>query len=308
MLATTGTPQDISSDHLLAVRREMGRDSCGCHASVRAGLTLHSRAGNDFTRSYPEVAELADLLDGHSAVLDGEIVVLDDHGVTSFSRLQQRMNLAGARDIARMRHEMPVQFWLFDVLWLDGVSLLRKKYDDRRRILQALPLSGDVCRVPEQLAGSVDDALAGQRRPQVGGDRGQAGRFPVRARTAIADLVQDEELPDAGSGRGRLATRRRPASGKSGVAAGGGPRRRRTSLRRQGRHRLHRRGARPADGCAAPTAAKDLGRGRQRAAGGQRRTRSGSNRPWSVRSDSRTGPANAGCARRVGAGFARTSP
>ena len=52
-----------------------------------------------------------------------------------------------------------------------------------------------------------------------------------------------------------------------------------------------------------PTAAKDLGSGRQRAAGGQRRTRSGSNRPWSVRSDSRTGRANAGCAPRVGAGL-----
>jgi bifunctional non-homologous end joining protein LigD len=129
-----------------------------------AGLTLHSRAGNDFTRSYPEVAELTELLDGHSAVLDGEIVVLDEAGITSFSRLQQRMNLAGARDIARMRREMPVQYWLFDVLWLDGVSLLRKRYDDRRRVLEALPLSGEVCRVPEQLGGSVEEALQGSVR------------------------------------------------------------------------------------------------------------------------------------------------
>ncbi len=160
MLATSGTPQDISPDH--GWRFEGKWDGIRAVATVGpGGLTLHSRAGNDFTRSYPEVAELVELLDGHSAVLDGEIVVLDDHGVTSFSRLQQRMNLAGPRDIARMRREMPVQFWLFDVLWLDGVPLLRKKYDDRRRILQALPLSGEVCRVPEQLTGSVDDALQG---------------------------------------------------------------------------------------------------------------------------------------------------
>ena len=41
-----------------------------------------------------------------------------------------------------------MQFWLFDVLHLDGVSLLGKRYDDRRRVLEALPLSGDVCLVP----------------------------------------------------------------------------------------------------------------------------------------------------------------
>ena len=163
MLATTGTPQDISPDH--PWRFEGKWDGIRALATVGpAGLTLHSRAGNDFTRSYPEVAELTELLDGHSAVLDGEIVVLDDHGVTSFSRLQQRMNLAGARDIARMRREMPVQYWLFDVLWLDGVSLLRKRYDDRRRVLEALPLSGEVCRVPEQLGGSVEEALQGSVR------------------------------------------------------------------------------------------------------------------------------------------------
>jgi bifunctional non-homologous end joining protein LigD len=160
MLATTGTPQDISADH--SWRFEGKWDGIRAVATVGpGGLTLHSRAGNDFTRSYPELAELTELLDGHSAVLDGEIVVLDDHGVTSFSRLQQRMNLAGARDIARMRREMPVQYWAFDVLWLDGVSLLRKKYDDRRRVLEALPLSGGVCRVPAQLAGAVDEALQG---------------------------------------------------------------------------------------------------------------------------------------------------
>ena len=61
-----------------------------------AGLKLHSRAGNDFTHAYPELQELVELLDGHSGVLDGEIVALDANGRTSFSLLQQRMNLAAA--------------------------------------------------------------------------------------------------------------------------------------------------------------------------------------------------------------------
>jgi bifunctional non-homologous end joining protein LigD len=120
-----------------------------------------SRAGNDFTHAYPELQELTALLDGHSGVLDGEIVTLDDDGRTSFSKLQQRMNLVAARDVARVRQQVPVQFWVFDVLHLNGVSLLGKRYDDRRRVLAALPLDGDVCQVPDQLTGTVHDALQG---------------------------------------------------------------------------------------------------------------------------------------------------
>ena len=160
MLATSGRIADVSGDQLW--RFEGKWDGIRALAGVGPdGLALRSRAGNDFTRSYPELQELLVLLEGHSAVLDGEIVALDGDGVTSFALLQQRMNLTGVRDIARVRREVPVQYWLFDVLWLDGVSLLRKRYDDRRRVLEALPLDTAVCRVPPQLTGSVREALQG---------------------------------------------------------------------------------------------------------------------------------------------------
>jgi bifunctional non-homologous end joining protein LigD len=73
--------------------------------------------------------------------------------------MQRRMNVQRARDVARVMREVAVQFWLFDALWLDGISLMDKKYDDRRRILQALPVRGDVCLVPPQLAGGAGEAL-----------------------------------------------------------------------------------------------------------------------------------------------------
>jgi bifunctional non-homologous end joining protein LigD len=158
MLATAGTVADISDGDQW--RFEGKWDGIRAIATVGPkGLTLRSRAGNDFTHAYPELQELLELLAGHSGVLDGEIVALDGQGRTSFSRLQQRMNLAAARDVNRVRQTVPVQFWLFDVLHLDGVSLLRKRYDDRRRILEALPLRGGVCRVPDQLTGPVATAL-----------------------------------------------------------------------------------------------------------------------------------------------------
>lgn len=168
MLATAGSPKDISIDD--SWRFEGKWDGIRALATLGSnGLRLHSRAGNDFTHAYPELAELTELLNGHSGVLDGEIVALDATGKTSFSLLQQRMNLAAARDVARVRKTVPVQFWLFDVLHLDGISLLRKRYDLRRQILEALPISGGVCLVPEQLTGSVQDALQGSM------DRGWEG-------------------------------------------------------------------------------------------------------------------------------------
>ncbi len=159
MLATAGTAKDISDDGRW--RFEGKWDGIRAIATVGpAGLTLRSRLGNDVTATYPELGVLVDLLAGHTGVLDGEIVALRE-GVTSFHEMQKRMNVARPRDVARLMREVPVRFWLFDILYLDGISLLDKKYDDRRRILQALPLAGDVCVVPEQLAGDVREALQG---------------------------------------------------------------------------------------------------------------------------------------------------
>jgi bifunctional non-homologous end joining protein LigD len=162
MLATSGTAQDVQDDG--SWRFEGKWDGIRAIATLSGGsLRLQSRAGNDFTHAYPELQVLTELLDGHSGVLDGEIVALDDKGRTSFSLLQQRMNIVAARDVARVRRDVQVQFWLFDVLHLDGISLLRRKYELRRQVLEALPLSGAVCLVPAQLSGTVRDALQGSR-------------------------------------------------------------------------------------------------------------------------------------------------
>ncbi len=158
MLATAATADRIGDDD--DWRFEGKWDGIRALATFGSrGLQLRSRAGNDFTQAYPELQVLIELLVGHTGVLDGEIVALDPNGRTSFHLLQQRMNLAAARDVARVRRCVPVQFWLFDVPHLDGVSLLDKRYDDRRRILEVLPLSGDVCIVPPQLPGPVGEAL-----------------------------------------------------------------------------------------------------------------------------------------------------
>lgn len=108
-------------------------------------LTLRSRAGNVVTGRYPGMRTLAAELAGHSVVLDGEAVVFDDHGVAILGLLQA--------DAAR------AVFVAFDVLYLDGTSLVRKRYSDRRRVLEALAGTAPSLRVPPRLDGPGDAAL-----------------------------------------------------------------------------------------------------------------------------------------------------
>jgi len=115
-------------------------------------LCLQSRSGRDVTGDYPGLRSVAAALADHHAILDGEVVALDKSGVPSFSEMQNR---------ARATR---IEFWAFDVLQLDGRSLLRARYRDRRRVLEALAADRDELVVPELLSGEGADALAYSRK------------------------------------------------------------------------------------------------------------------------------------------------
>lgn len=110
-------------------------------------LCLRSRSGRDVTGEYPQLEVLAADLADHRVILDGEVVALDASGVPSFGEMQNR---------ARATR---IEFWAFDVLALDGRSLLRAKYSDRRRLLEALAADRDDLIVPELLPGDGSEAL-----------------------------------------------------------------------------------------------------------------------------------------------------
>jgi bifunctional non-homologous end joining protein LigD len=101
-----------------------------------------SRNDRDVTTAYPETRALAEAMGSTQAVLDGELVALDDAGRPSFERLQRRMHLTNAAQVRRLQTEVPVTFLVFDLLHLDGRSLLDEPYDERRRLLESLELSG----------------------------------------------------------------------------------------------------------------------------------------------------------------------
>ena len=111
----------------------------GVRAVVAAAgddVRLTSRLGNDVTAGDPELAGIGALTGGRPVLLDGEIVALDAAGRPDFGRLQDRMHVR--HPPAELRERIPVSFYAFDVLHLDGVALLAAPYDERRARLAAL--------------------------------------------------------------------------------------------------------------------------------------------------------------------------
>jgi bifunctional non-homologous end joining protein LigD len=120
-------------------------------------LRLASRNGRDITPRYPELRELGRALAGHEAVLDGEVVAFDADGRPSFQRLQSRMHLTSEHVVRRLAQSEPVAYILFDLLWLDGHSLMALLYTERRERLLSLGLSGSTWQTP---ANHVGDGAA----------------------------------------------------------------------------------------------------------------------------------------------------
>ncbi len=151
MLATAARPDQITGTDW---RFETKWDGYRAIVAVAGGQTKwRSRNGLDLTASYPELAELGTLLPGHSAVLDGEIVALDDRGHSNFELLQ---NHGPTSD--------PAHFMAFDLLFLDGRSLLRTPYLERRAALEKLlGAGGRQIHVPGVFEGDLELVLAATR-------------------------------------------------------------------------------------------------------------------------------------------------
>jgi bifunctional non-homologous end joining protein LigD len=94
-----------------------------------SGRTVHiiSRRGTDYTNEFPEITAAARKLRVKDAVLDGEIVVLDEHGVSRFQLLQQ---LGDSR--------RGLTYFAFDLLSLNGENLTRLPLEERKQRLRKL--------------------------------------------------------------------------------------------------------------------------------------------------------------------------
>jgi bifunctional non-homologous end joining protein LigD len=126
---------------------------------VGGGVELRSRNAKDTTTVYPELRVPPGPVVDRSAVLDGEVVAFDPQGRIDFQLLQSRMHVR--QPSARLQADVPVVFVVFDVLWLDGTSLIERRQDDRRDVLEGLGLSSTSWQQAPLLRGQPEDLLAG---------------------------------------------------------------------------------------------------------------------------------------------------
>src|SRR5207248_7983013 len=83
---------------------------------------------------------LPSFINAKSAILDGEVVVLDEQGRPSFSLMQQRTGIRAHGRQGPARADLPILYYVFDLIYLDGYDLHRVGLDDRKRMLkQILP-------------------------------------------------------------------------------------------------------------------------------------------------------------------------
>jgi bifunctional non-homologous end joining protein LigD len=104
-------------------------------------VKMSSRSALDYTKKYPPVAKALEQL-GHDAVVDGEVVVFNEHGKPDFDALQLYNG-----------HETPINYCLFDLLWLDGFDLTELPLTERKDLLRDLIEGNEVLRFSE----SFDD-------------------------------------------------------------------------------------------------------------------------------------------------------
>jgi bifunctional non-homologous end joining protein LigD len=108
--------------------------------AVKSGakLDLWTRNVKTLTHRFPTLAKAFDTLPVDTVVLDGEIVALDENGQAHFQLIQPRIHLSRAKDIAAADAQIPVYFYAFDLLYINGYNLMKFPLVQRKAVLRKL--------------------------------------------------------------------------------------------------------------------------------------------------------------------------
>jgi bifunctional non-homologous end joining protein LigD len=145
--------RDRFSDPAWMYERKLDGERC---LAFRDGdqVRLMTRNRKMVSSTYPELVEALGAQQSGDFVVDGEVVAFE-HGQTRFAQLQQRMQQA--RPSADLLRTVPVQYYLFDVLWADGSDLRPQPLRERKQRLHQLLDFADPLRFTEHRAGDGVD-------------------------------------------------------------------------------------------------------------------------------------------------------
>jgi bifunctional non-homologous end joining protein LigD len=157
-------------------------------------LTMRARHGADITGRYPELARMPEAFTAKQVLVDGEIVALDERGLSDFGRLQERMHVrAPAKELVE---RVPAVYYIFDLLYCDGYDLRGAPLLERKQLLQRLLHSSEKFRYADhqlekgkelfELAGQTGlEGIVGKRI----NSRYSSGRSPNWAKLKVLQTV-----------------------------------------------------------------------------------------------------------------------
>ena len=117
-----------------------------------SSLRLVSRSQNDLTAQFSELSIVPQFVKAQRAILDGEIVALDGEGRPSFSLMQQRTGFKSGKRRLQRHEGVPVIYYAFDLLYLDGFDLRRVGLEQRKQLLQDTIKDGHIIRFSDHYA------------------------------------------------------------------------------------------------------------------------------------------------------------
>jgi bifunctional non-homologous end joining protein LigD len=160
MLATLGNAVPSGSDWLYEVKWDGYRALCFIEGGK---VRMVSRRGTKLDKQFAPVAQaLAQSVKADNTIIDGEVVALDESGNPSFQHLQ---NLTGFGTKPALKGMAPpnLNFFAFDLLYLNGYDLRKAALIDRRQLLMSILLPSEIVRYSEHFIGKGDELLQAVR-------------------------------------------------------------------------------------------------------------------------------------------------
>ncbi len=153
MLATL-VDKAFDDDHwLFEVKWDGYRSIIFFNEDGKKGVRMVSRNQNEQTQDFPELQAIGKQLRCDTAIVDGEIVAIDEQGHASFSLMQQRSGFRAPDKRSAPDHTVYIAYYAFDLLYLDGYSLLQTPLEIRKELLSKVLEQNDRIKVSEHFAG-----------------------------------------------------------------------------------------------------------------------------------------------------------
>ena len=160
MLATLAGKPPSGKEWLYEVKWDGVRALCFVEDNQ---VRIYSRSQKQCDQQYPELTVLPRALKASTAILDGEIAVLDENGRSRFNLIQPRISVGDPNSIAHLARSAPATLFLFDLLYLDGYDLRGLALEERKKLLAKILTPTDRIRFSDDFAANGEAMLEAAR-------------------------------------------------------------------------------------------------------------------------------------------------